>query len=435
MANPYIVKQSESVNTEITPSDVFSLLRQISTDYTPLLSPTESAVLHFIFMRTIWWKKSCERISLNQFTNGIYSEKDGGLVIGPIKVTERTVRRAIKQLDDHGMIVRTYAQCINGQDDIPMFEINVDWGQKMLKQPKNPFKKGKKTMEGGVANLSGGAGKIYRRGVANLSTLNNNNINTNNIKDECKAEPAQDIEAAIAAARVRANSARMKKVERARNNPQSVASLFTVWEHAVRTHFPDYPVVQPWTRKQLGQMADFRAAFAKSNPGMKVSAFIEFCVQHWRRIGVLHFSNLKNGNFPTYPDVGFMMGMKRGFLTSFADNDFAERTAKLTEADRKVAKLIRQGYTREEAERAVQQDTGSRRALEQQLAESERARLDNIALKRKLEEAKRDNRDLRQQASVGAKQRVLSRFEKSVVKVRVRTDDAELEALPGWSEE
>lgn len=414
-------------DTQLAAFEKFNTLKKIYLEIAPHLSQRALLVLTFIYMRTIFWGKTTEVISTDTFL--VYGVAGH---IAPLNMTRPTLRAALSELQSLG-IVNTEMSAKGNR-----YTFKHTWSGDMLRIPKNAGKKSvsnlKNPKEGGEKFLPRG-GKNFSLGGEKILPTKYMNNKYENINVECEAEPAQDIHAAIASARARSNEARMKKVERARNNPQSVASLFTVWENAVRTHFPDYPVVQPWTRKQLGQMADFRAAFAKSNPGMKVSAFIEFCVQHWRRIGVLHFSNLKNGNFPTYPDVGFMMGMKRGFLTSFADNDFAERTAKLTEADRKVAKLIRQGYTREEAERAVQQDTGSRRALEQQLAESERARLDNIALKRKLEEAKRDNRDLRQQASVGAKERVLSRFEKSVVKVRVRTDDAELEALPGWSEE
>jgi len=400
----------------------------------PHLSPAESMVLNFIYMRTYKWGKVSEHISFKHFLEGIFTHEGESLLAG-LNMSRRTLGTCLNSLKDKGVIFATEHKKNNGQDDMSEYRMNMEWTS-MLKMPKrlktsgNPEKNGGcKSCQGGVQNLPEGGAKF-----APLKYINKIHKDK---QVERQAEPAhteEDILSAISTAKGRATASRLKKVERARSNPQSVASLFTVWEHALRTHFPDYPVVQPWTRKQLGQMADFRTAFGKSNTGASVAAFVEFCVQHWRRIGVLQFANLKNGSFPLYPDIGFLMGMKRGFLTSFADNDFAGRTAKFTEADRKTAKLLRQGYTQAEAERAVQQDTGSRRALDQQLAENDRARLDNIALKRKLEDAKRDNRDLRELAAVGAKERVLAKFEKAKMKINIRDGDAELQPLPGWCE-
>lgn len=416
-----------SEDAQLIAFEKFNALKNIYLEIAPHLSQRALVVLTFIYMRTVFWGKTSEVISIDTFlTYGVTGH------IAPLNMTRPTLRAALGELQSLGII------------DVEMsakgnrYTFKHTWSGNMLRTPKNAGKKVisalKNPKEGGERILPRG-GKNFSLGGERILPTKYMNNKYENINVECEAEPAQDIHAAIASARARSNAARMKKVERARNNPQSVASLYTVWENAVRMHFTDYPVVPAWSRKQLGQMADFRNAFAKSNPGQRLSSFIEFCVENWRRIGVLHFSNLKSGNFPAYPDIGFLMGMKRGFLTSFADKEFASREARLTEADRKVAKLIRQGYTREEAERAAQQDIGSRRALEQQIAESERARLDNIALKKKLEEAKRDNRELRMQNSVGAKERVLAKFEQATVKVKARDTEADLEAVPGWSEE
>lgn len=377
---------AKNIHKEFSASAKFESLKIIHSEWLADLSPSEYKLVCFIWQRTIYWGKKREAISHRHFLEGITNRKTGEIVQKPTGLSKQSVISAINSLEEKGVLSRTQ----RGQNAFT-YHLNLGWMPKMLKEPKN--KKGGsgtlKTPKGGVQKLDPGGSKILTPKYDNIkyahkeeeseSELSHPGQGRENSKrgtddtNEYSDNPAAGLEESIAAAKKVSAAAREKKMARAAKR-ENVADLEKMWVSKMHAVHPDCPMAA-WTVKQCGQVKNFRDQYKKETGG-PVWPFFDFCIANWHRIGKLRFAWMKGLMFPEYPSVDFLMGFKKHFILMMGDERFYERQIGMTQKERDIAKLIKQGYTMEQAEKVYLDDLEQSKIVQRQSKRADAAEKD-----------------------------------------------------------
>src|SRR5215207_4330213 len=97
MAAPFFFEGIESPNGTIFPDALLDFVM-------PFLSPAEWKVCSYIVRRTFGWKKSSDRISLDQICHGI-TRRDGTPLDHGTNLDRKTAIKALRALEAKGVIV------------------------------------------------------------------------------------------------------------------------------------------------------------------------------------------------------------------------------------------------------------------------------------------------------------------------------------------
>lgn len=358
----------------LTASEKFNLLEKINRDYLPLLSPAEYTVLMFIFARTIQWGRKAEFIRQKHFLEGIPD------TIGPVPIKERNLVTIIQKLVGKGIVIREINK--NGS----WYAINFDWNVVMLRTPKPKENKEisrLKVPKGGTAKIAGGV----------LQKLQDRNTRIIKYEKEVVSEAVASqtsktgltIKESLDQANQRHAKAYKKKMDKAAS-AETPGSLSVLWHARIKELYPEMPYL-PWTKKEWGQIKNFMIAYRANG---KVWPMLEFAIENWKRIGTLKFEWKDGITFPEYPNLGFFIGFKKDFVAAYADKEFLKRSLKLTQREREIAKLMRLGYTEEQAVAEVDRSAENSKVAVKYKKAAEEANRDNRILTEKLKQVERE---------------------------------------------
>src|SRR5438309_800203 len=113
---PYRFEGFEQANTTPVPDAFFDRLL-------PLLGEAELKTLLYIFRRTTGFKKTSDRISINQFLRGIRT-KEGRVLDEGCGVKNRTnLSRALKSLEHKGIVVSEKGMDERGENETTLYRI------------------------------------------------------------------------------------------------------------------------------------------------------------------------------------------------------------------------------------------------------------------------------------------------------------------------
>ncbi len=402
-----------------------------------LVTAQEYCILSFVYMRSVFWGKREAYIPMRHFVEGVY-DTDGICVTPSILKDERYTRRLVNSLLKKDFLRRDMR---GGTGGYPYYSLNLEKGFAMLRQPKE---KKNKAAAGLKTPKKGGEGKIYLGGEGKIYPPTDYD-KTNYDKNKCEpsaahspADACESLKERVLEVGGKSKTRRAEKLATAKTR-SGVADLERVWTEAARAAYPEMPLAG-WTMKERGQIKNFRDALVKES-GVRASEFLVFAAENWARIAALYFSRGKV-RAPQYPDISFLMGLKKSFLHAFADSAFNQRQLKASSEERKIAKYVRMGYTEAQAEKMIGGEEKEIAAIRKAQDAKDKAEMDNRALldkNRLLEKEKREleiarGREIQQQER-------LNRGSKPEKKKAAPKYDAEgfaefdAEQAPKWEDE
>ena len=93
--------------------------------YMPALGEAELRVLLYIIRHTLGWKKDADRISLRQLTDG-QQRRDGTWQDYGAGLSKRSVMRAVKGLEEKGLIWVDREQALKGDSSVNVYRIRFE---------------------------------------------------------------------------------------------------------------------------------------------------------------------------------------------------------------------------------------------------------------------------------------------------------------------
>lgn len=397
---------------KLSTSKKYDLQQKILRAWMPLLTPEQFMVLLFIFDRTYGWGKTTEYIKMAHFCTGVQGSFNG------TGMSKRAVYRALEALREAGVV-----QSKSDGRGV-YYSINERWEAGMLRTPKR-LKAGNSSTEKGTEKLTKKCHIRHTRsatsGTPIYKTKHDKKEHGNQAaaaalrtpKEKSKKKSsragtsaagamaalgeevpfAEKLKAARAASAVATDKAMLRA-----KKTQSVLALEKLWQAAVRKQFPEASLVA-WPKSAAMKVAGFKKQWQsqviyRKDKGCTAWDFFAFAIANWRRIRQLKFNWMKDVQAPEYPDVEFLIGFKKHFIAAMDEEGFEQRRMKLTARDRLYQKLIREGYTPEDAEREADKDDAAHRAIQREQEITKQAHAEQRGIQRQLLLAEKEKRSL-----------------------------------------
>ena len=416
---------------EVSAAEKFETLKALH-GLGALVTAQEFQILHFIWMRTIFWGKARAYVSVRHILEGVFDRATGECVAPPINICERHARRLLGELIEQGMLIR---EMQNGSGGYPYYRINFEKGFQMLCEPKK-----KKEKQGkGLAQpkqvdppATHSSPPCYPKQATKYEKRDYE-------KKKCAATP-RDISAVNQLKEnmnvIKENNKTRRKEKVKRGGGKTNEALEIIWQDAARATFPEMPLAAKWSSKEHGQVSAFKKSLAEEK--IEAGAFLTFAAESWARVGALYFRKGKV-EFPKYPDMGFLMTFKKSFIAAFADTRFNERQLKITRDERQLQKYIRMGYTQAQAEKMIADNVKEAAAIQKATEKASKAEMDARALAAKNAQLEKENRELQIQRGKELQQQERMNRGSNKVKPKPKLDKEgfavfEPEEAPEWSD-
>ena len=279
----------------------------------------EFAVLCMVFDRANGWNKRAERITLEQFETGVWS--DTTCISGGTGLARHTILTAIESLtgDKYKDAKNRTPLVKEARSDRQIFySINFDC---MMPVPKR--------CKDGATIALGQCKPCTRNGATDALDMVQD-LHPKNKKEEWrkKNKKEQCGSSAVAPASEVLDSISRKTVEKREQkaskglNPGSkISDLNSLWKAEVLRGYPNIPVM-PWTAEERGMVSTLRKKWeGAGNARASFGEFMQWSLRKWG--AVLHFSypNAARLNLPDKPKLRFWIRNAQAFIDRFHAGD------------------------------------------------------------------------------------------------------------------
>ncbi|GMQ92402.1 MAG: hypothetical protein BMS9Abin11_1730 [Gammaproteobacteria bacterium] len=272
-----------------------------------ILTPSEFMLLLFDVDRTFRFSKSKENIPYSVYKAGITS-RDGNAIIGPVGMSNRSIRNARKGLIEKGL-EQIKIGCGRGYSRVTViFSALKNLIKKEMKKMLKTPKKSKKTR------------------VAKFATLGGNIAPANKVTEVKETESLKDLNKAKTSLRSNSLStgekAKQKHIKKRRQNIENITvptikNVKVIWGEAIRHYKEKHPsvIVPPPTQKEL-MLFVCRLKQAFHNDSSWKGVFYR-AVSDWDSI-IPHFrwldSTVIGGGAPAVPSIQFIRSFLRQII-------------------------------------------------------------------------------------------------------------------------
>lgn len=135
---------------------------------------------------------------------------------------------------------------------------------------------------------------------------------------------------------------------------ESVPLLEARWIKAIKENYDDVPVAS-FSMKQRGQLKNFIVKYREINK-RTVWPYLLFVIENWDRIRSFKFDWLakKGIRVPEFPEITFFIGFEKSFIQAYSDECFQRKASWLSYREIEIRKLRRLGFTRQQAEKEIE---------------------------------------------------------------------------------
>ena len=323
-----------------------------------VLSAVETKTMVYLIDRTLGWMKDRETVSYREFKEGGKGESFGA------GIDKDTAAKCIRSLAEKGIIFIVKTTKKMGT----LIALNLKWKiEDMLREPKQGKKKPKteKLSSSSVprehtpcptrADTSDPSnGTPLERNIKNYTerTTSTNRAGRHSLKPVANST----VEEAIAAGKEKHKSAaagkRAKMSSAAKGGYVSGEALETYWVDGIKAADPS-AVFKAWTGKERGQSKHIMNL--TSIPKGKLLDFMYFCAYEWSTIIRSQFPWAKSET-ASMPNIGFVLKYLNQFASAYNNRDkIAKREKTMTMKERRIARLMDEGYSEAEAIEEIEQ--------------------------------------------------------------------------------
>lgn len=323
--------------------------------WTNELGPRNSMVFQFINMRTYKYGKIAESIPVRHFVDGVYT-RNGDLLHAGLGMSRSTVKSALHDLEDMGLVKVTSAHNDDGQL-ANIYEINfklLEQGPDSMSKLNVPKKaKGGQNLTGGRLNPNRGVGQ-------NLTPYKETEGKRQIVRDRNIPPQAGGLEDSIRGAQQRNREKRTQK-RNSLNHKITKAGLKALWSELLIEHYPDMPILF-MTDKEWGR---FKKQHDTMNlHGHKLPDILTWIVTEWRELmdGPMAWVRKYEPN-PEVPTARIVVRFFRKFVEQYASTaqqskqatleDHRERRGKKNAGDEALKRELAEAL--EERDRAIRQ--------------------------------------------------------------------------------
>lgn len=320
------------------------------------LKPAELDVLYFINERTVRYNKFEEIITINQFTDGVFTYS-GERIIAGLRRDRRTIVKAYHRLEELGLI--TIEKVVDKFKTLNKFAINcktiIERAHAMA------LKIGKKHK--GVQNDTKEGGRITTggRGVQPLGgEAHNHSNNTYSKKTNKKTTDTRStrdsVEEVIQQTIDRQREKQHEKAMKANTN-FTMNNVLALWKECMNKHHTGC-VVPNVTRKDY---AVLRNSYNANSIPIPLNEFIEWVIENWQSLKDNELNWVKD--FPAVPSLRTL-----GYLYQYFVRAYGELEAR---RNKETARLKRAGATNRVDKKRAEESERKVKELENKLREAQ----------------------------------------------------------------
>jgi len=345
---------------------IVEIYQRAIREWAGALTPYELALAMHLLDRTVGWGKTRVTISTRRFLNGdtVYSGLD---------MSRPTMFRALRSLEDKGLIVRHNDP--RGRE-IKVYAVNLGWKPDTLPTPN--LHKNQSHRETTPSLTETTQSHRETREKEEGRTEEGRKKNNTEAPEPSAPDPGPNSsrtpDEIIRAAGETFRAARTRRAQPQGNSLKAkVAHAEALWRDAIAENHPT-ALAQKWSMREVGMVK----AKAKDWPSIRqisFADFVEWCAANWAQIMHKQFKWMTKSPPPDVPSVGFLISFLDQFADCWGDDSFKQwlNSTERTEMD----KLLSKGRTSDEAAAEI----GERRAVEKMRDENRKAKQD-IAIKR-----------------------------------------------------
>ena len=321
----------------IPATDRLNLFGKMMLRLRPLVSTQESDILLFIFMRTVYYGKIEETITIRQFMNGIFSQEE---VIYPgVKVCRTTLFKALRKLSDNDIIQRRESP---GNKECYIYSLMLPELQEYV------------TLQS-AARTEEYAGRTDEyTGRTPSPTESNNMIKLH--EETAAPHPAL----AAASDKIKTTTEKYNNARERKKNKLKAHGLEEIWADSFKETFPEAANFRLVNRDS----ARLKQAMDRGVPTAKQREFLEWSIRNWTITLRLKFKWMKEK--PETPSLGFFASRVAEFYDAFV----SDTTPNLA-ADRRVREAVSTSRVaeapRQPAEEKLQLELSKARARAEEL--------------------------------------------------------------------
>lgn len=375
------------------------VLRKITREWFLHLSALERLAVLFVYDRTFGWNKRFERITLDQFSKGVWSSPESGneqaeqqarvCYAAPFTRDRTSASRIIRDLTERGVLIVTHESRRSG--NAKLYALNVDWNPtstentlmklpKRLKQP-NSVKRRVESDEGGI--------DFNTDDSIDSNTLDSIDFNT---QRETKEEEKQndkipnaggvrvEVEKSIRSIKAKSKKRLLDKSQAGRMLRSDAtgfhptkAALTLVWRDLFSTHFPNEPISE-MTAATRTILWNYWKTWTLARKSGEFREYLDWLFECWNSIRVGTFSWMDD--CPKVPQARIIVNGKLRVMLeeTYQHKDRLREWSKLEPSERAFKRLVEdQGMDRDAATKIVQREHAS--ATELRRIREERAKL------------------------------------------------------------
>lgn len=370
---------------DISPNEKFKTLRVMAKEWMPL-PPAEFSVVFFVWSRTVFWGKKTERVQFRHFLEGIPG------TIGPLPFTRATLRKAINSLVEKGILIR--------EQETWGSRYSLNFSNDDTASPSPKSRKKSRTDQSSVTDTKKYPGRVKNRDRGDVKNddsykYENNNLEKDNSEHSVSGDKSPQIERGKLKKERFSTEVLIQKENKPFLRPTAVPVLEKIWLDENKKVYPEYPCM-PWTPQECGMTKDFVKKFHALHPDKDVSEFFLFAVRDWNRMKARYFGWMKRMDYPEYPSIKFILSFKDQFLWLFGDEKFRDWSPP-TEFQRDVRRLVKMGYTEEQAKNEIEYGRVKSKPLIKMTAERDLARKEAAYALQEAKQLEQENKRLRAQ--------------------------------------
>jgi hypothetical protein len=298
-----MIQRPEGVNLENGLSQR-DWLRHVVREWSGTLSSSQFKVALMVFDRTIMWGKEEEAIRMAHFTGGVWN-KSGACYHSGTGLTENTVRCAVKELEQMGLIIVTRMDCVTTYYKVNLSQIMPLPTPKRLQKLQNPEEKNTSKFEVETAKIEESTsifGRPIRRSRKEV---------------EKKMSSIESARRPTTLKEARDQGVRRKETRKDKHAEAMLIATLTkkgvtlFWREACLTWFPDSPAL-PLSVAQQSAMWSKQKQFNQSGHQGTFAGVVEWSCQNWVELIRGHFDWMKDA--PMEPDAWFFIRQVGEFI-------------------------------------------------------------------------------------------------------------------------